>query len=143
MSSDWRQEVSPPQPVLTWGVLIVALLFPAVVLTLVVERLWTPLQRHYLLTYVFTARGGSSQYRLLVANYPKNRQLLVNDSDVRPVMVPTGIPPQTEIPFALSDAARKHGAQSLEWLHNEFDNTKLHDHRPARADALDEARAPP
>ena len=51
MSSDWSQEVSPPQPVLTWGVLIVALLFPAVVLTLVVARQWTPLQRHYLLTY--------------------------------------------------------------------------------------------
>jgi hypothetical protein len=126
MNSDWRQEVSPPQPILTWGVLIIALLFPAVVLTLVVERQWTPLQRHYLLTYIFTTRGGSSQYRLLVANYPKNRQLLVNDSDVRPVIVPAGIPPQTAMPFALSEAARKHGAQRLEWLHNEFDNAKLH-----------------
>jgi hypothetical protein len=70
MSSDWQQEVSPPQPVLTWGILIVALLFPVVVLTLVVVRQWTPLKRHYLLTYVFTARGDSSQYRLLVVNYP-------------------------------------------------------------------------
>jgi len=127
MSSEWSQEVSPPQPVLTWGVLIVALLFPAVVLTLVVERLWTPLQRQYLLTYLFTARGGTDQYRLLVANYPHNRKLLANDDDIEPAVPPPGTPPQAAIPFALTKAARKRGAQSLEWLYNEFDNTKLHD----------------
>jgi hypothetical protein len=127
MSSDWRQEVSPPQPVLTRGVLIVALLLPVVILTLVVARQWTPLQRHYLLTYVFTARGGSSQYRLLVVNYPNNRKLLASDDDVASAVPPPGIPPQTAIPFALTKAARKRGAQSLEWLYNEFDNAKLHD----------------
>ncbi len=127
MSSDWCQEVSPPQPVLTWGVLIVALLFPALVLTLVVERQWAPLQRHYLLTYLFTARGGSSQYRLLVVNYPNNRKLLASDDDVESAVPPPAIPSQTAIPFALTKAARKGGAQSLEWLYNEFDNTKLHD----------------
>ena len=126
MSSDWSQEVSPPQPVLTWGVLIVALLFPAVVLTLVVARKWTPLQRHYLLTYVFTASGGSNQYRLLVVNYPNNRKLLASDDDVESAVPPPGSPPQTAIPFALTKAARKRGAQSLEWLYNEFDNAKLH-----------------
>ncbi|MGD0302337.1 MAG: hypothetical protein ABSE86_35120 [Bryobacteraceae bacterium] len=118
--------MSPPQPVLTWGVLIGALFFPAVVLTLVVAGQWTPLQRHYLLTYVFTARGGSSQY-LLVVNYPKNRKLLASDYDVASAVPPPGFPPQTAIPFALTKAARKSGAQSLEWLYNEFDNTKLHD----------------
>ena len=127
MSSDWRQEVSPPQPVLTWGVLIVALLFPGVVLTLVVERQWTPLQRHYLLTYLFTARGGTNQYRLLVVNYPNDRKLLASDDDVESAVLPTGSPLQTAIPFALTKAVRKRGAQSLEWLYNEFDNTKLHD----------------
>ena len=127
MSSDWRQEVSPPQPVLTWGVLVVALLFPAVVLTLVVERQWTPLQCHYLLTYLFTARGGTNQYRLLVVNYPNNRKLLASDDEVESAVPQPGIPPQTAMPFALTKAARKRGAQSLEWLYNEFDNTKLHD----------------
>jgi hypothetical protein len=127
MSSDWHQEVSPPQPVLTWGVLIVALLFPAVVLTLVVARQWTPLQRHYLLMYAFTARGGSSQYRLLVVNYPNNRKLLASDDDVASAVSPPGIAPQTAIPFALTKPARQRGAQSLEWLYGEFDNTKLHD----------------
>jgi len=127
MSSEWSQEVSPPQPVLTWGVLIVLLLFPAVVLTLVVERLWTPLQHQYLLTYLFTARGGTNHYRLLVVNYPHNRTLLASDDDVEPTVPPPGIPPQTAIPFTLTKAAHKRGAQSLEWLYNEFDNTKLHD----------------
>ena len=111
MSSDWHQEVSPPQPVLTWGVLIVALLFPAVVLTLVVERQWTPLQRHYLLTYLFTARGGSDRYRLLAVNYPNNRKLLASDDDVASAAPPPGSPPQTAIPFALTNAARKRGAK--------------------------------
>jgi hypothetical protein len=126
MSSDWRQEVSPRQPVLTWGVLIVALLLPVVVLTLVVARQGTPLQRHYLLTFVFTARGGSSQYRLLVVNYANNRKLLASDDDVASAVPAPGIPSQTAIPFALTKAARQRGAQSLEWLYNEFDNAKLH-----------------
>ena len=127
MSSDWRQDVSPPQPILTWGVLIAALLFPAVVLMLVVERQWTPLQHHYLLTYLFTARGGTNQYRLLALNFPNKRKLLARDDDVESAALPPGSPPQTAIPFALTKAARKRGAQSLEWLHNEFDNAKLHD----------------
>src|SRR6202040_3432112 len=110
-----------PRPVLTWGVLVVALLFPAVVLTLVVERQWTPLQRYYLLTYIFTARRGTNQYRLLVVNYPNHRKLLASDDDVESAVPPRGIPPQTAIPFALTKAARKRGAQNLEWLYNEFD----------------------
>jgi hypothetical protein len=127
MSTDWSQEVSPPRHVHTWAVLIVALLFPAVLLTLAVERLWTPLQHEYLLTYLFTARGGTNQYRLLVVNYPHNRKLLASDDDVEPTVPPPGIPAQTAIPFALTKAARTRGAQSLEWSYNEFDNTKLHD----------------
>ena len=127
MSSDWSQEVSPPRPVLTWGVLIVALLFPAVLLTLVVEGQWTPLQRYYLVTYLFTARGGTNHYRLLVVNYSKSRKLLASDDDIKPALLPPGSPTQTGIPFALTKAAVKRGAQSLEWLYGEFDNTKLHD----------------
>jgi len=127
MSSDWSREVSPPQPVLAWAVLIAALLFPAVLLTLAVESLWTPLQRTYLLTYAFTLRGGSDQYRLLAVTYPNNRKLLASDDDVASAEPPPGIPPQTAIPFVLTKAARKNGAQNLEWLYNEFDNARLHD----------------
>jgi hypothetical protein len=75
---------------------------------------------------VFTAHGGSSEYRLLAVNYPNNRKLLASDDDVASAVPPPGRPPQTAIPFALSRAARKRGAQSLEWVHNEFDNVKLH-----------------
>jgi len=91
MSSDWSREVSPPQPVLAWAVLIAALLFPAVLLTLAVESLWTPLQRTYLLTYAFTLRGGSDQYRLLAVTYPNNRKLLASDDDVASAEPPPGI----------------------------------------------------
>ena len=60
-------------------------------------------------------------------NYPNNRKLLASDDDVESAVLPPGSPPQTAIPFALTKAARKRGAQSLEWLYNEFDNAKLHD----------------
>jgi len=51
---------------LTYWVLGLSVLFAAAVLVLTVTVAFSPLQRHYLVTYLLTARSGSGEYRLLV-----------------------------------------------------------------------------
>lgn len=123
----WRREVSPPKSVLTLSVVVAALLVPLLMLLGQYKRQWTPLERQYLLTYLFTDEAGTGQYRLLTVRYPTGRRMAL-DGDIIPAAATSGIPPQYVIPFALSEQAKHVGARSLEWeWFQQTDRTKLHE----------------
>ncbi|MGH9688027.1 MAG: type IV secretion system DNA-binding domain-containing protein [Candidatus Acidiferrales bacterium] len=85
---------------------------------------WTPLQRHYLLTYVGTQIAGairqSGRYTLLEVVTRKGSRLAL-DNEVVPVVTDGG-----HKTFALTDDAAKQGALRLEWQPDLYDNSKLH-----------------
>ncbi len=86
--------------------------------------LWTPLQRHYLLTYVGTQIAGairqSGRYTLLEVVTHKGSRLAL-DSEVVPVVKDSG-----QKAFSLTQDAAKQGALRLEWQRDLYDNAKLH-----------------
>jgi hypothetical protein len=85
-------------------------------------RIWTPLQRQYLWSYVWSAvaisRRGS--YELLIIDDRTERRTAL-DADVVP-MSPT---PRGD-PFGLSATAVKRGAVRLTWQRSERDHAALH-----------------
>jgi type IV secretory pathway TraG/TraD family ATPase VirD4 len=85
---------------------------------------WTPLERHYLLTYAGTPIVGAlrknASYTLLMVVMRKGSRLAI-DPDVAEVTTAAG-----ENTFALTDAAVKTGAVRLEWQRGRYDNAKLH-----------------
>lgn len=82
---------------------------------------WTPLQSHYFSAYVSSvALSGKGGYSFLFVRYPGGwRMALNNDVVIGPQIqqrVPTSL-------FALSDQARRGGANALEWrIFPELDN---------------------
>src|SRR5260370_29617031 len=88
-------------------------------------RVWTPLQRHYLTTYVgtpvaaaFRTDGG---YTLLMVVARKGTRLAV-DNEVEPFVTEKG-----ENTFALTEAAMKTGDLKIEWQRARYNNAKLYE----------------
>jgi hypothetical protein len=85
-------------------------------------RRWTPLQRQYLASYVWSAvaisRGGS--YDLLVIVDRTERRTAL-DTDVVPV-----VPTPGGDTLALTTTAVSHGAVRLVWQRSEWDHAALH-----------------
>jgi type IV secretory pathway TraG/TraD family ATPase VirD4 len=108
----------------TIGAFFVALASVAAICAYRYERVLTPLQRHYLLTYAGTPTAGALRkdgwYTLLAVVTRKDSRLAI-DPDVEPVTTVAG-----ESTFALTDEGVKTGAVKLEWQRERYDNAKLH-----------------
>lgn len=115
-----------PLPRFTIAVLVLAALSPVVVFCLEYSRRWTPLQKHYLLTYLFTSVSGSGRYRVLSVEYQR-RAVLATDAGVVAAFIRRGESPRTGIPFSLTDQAKRGGAKRLAWHYwQRVENAKLH-----------------
>jgi type IV secretory pathway TraG/TraD family ATPase VirD4 len=130
MKREWgREEYAGDWPsdkaVWTIAAFCVALASVAAICTYRYERMWTPLQRHYLLTYAGTPTAGvlrkDGAYTLLSVVDRRGQQRLAIDPDVEPMTTAAG-----ESTFALTDEAVKTGAVKLEWQREKYDNAKLH-----------------
>jgi type IV secretory pathway TraG/TraD family ATPase VirD4 len=119
-AGDWPSD----KAVWTIAAFFVALLSVAAICAYRYERVLTPLQRHYLLTYAGTPTAGTLRkdgwYTLLAVVTRKDSRLAI-DPDVEPVTTAAG-----ESTFALTDEAVKTGAVKLEWQRERYDNAKLH-----------------
>jgi hypothetical protein len=85
-------------------------------------RVWTPLQRQYLSSYVWSAVPiiGSGSYELLTIVGPTTRRTAL-DADVVPVAPASG-----GDAFALTATAVSRGAIRLAWQRSEWDHASLH-----------------
>jgi len=85
---------------------------------------WTPLERHYLPTYIATTMAGALRkdgwYTLLMVVTRKGSRLAI-DPDITPVTTSAG-----ENTFELTDTALKTGVVKLEFQRGHYDNAKLH-----------------
>ncbi len=128
MRTEWgrdeRTDWPSSKPVYTIALLILSLAAGAGVEGVRFLRVWTPLEKHYLLTYVGTEIAGTirqnGQYTLLEVVTRKGNRLAL-DGEVVPVVTDNG-----EKTFALTSDAVKQGALSLEWHRALYDNAKLH-----------------
>jgi type IV secretory pathway TraG/TraD family ATPase VirD4 len=88
------------------------------------ERDWTPLERHYLSTYIRTQIAAALRkdggYTLLMVTTRKGSRLAI-DLDITPVTTSAG-----ENTFELTDTALQTGAVKLEFQRGQYDNAKLH-----------------
>jgi type IV secretory pathway TraG/TraD family ATPase VirD4 len=120
-TGDWPSD----KAVWTIAAFFVALASVAAICAYRYERVLTPLQRHYLLTYAGTPTAGALRkdgwYTLLAVVTRKDSRLAI-DPDVEPVTTAAG-----ESTFALSDEAVKTGAVKLQWQRERYDNAKLHE----------------
>ena len=121
-AGDWPSD----KAVWTIAAFFVALASLAAICTYRYERVLTPLQRHYLLTYAGTPTAGAlrkdGRYTLLSVVDRRGQQRLAIDSDVDLVTTAAG-----ESTFALTDESVKTGAVKLEWQREMYDNAKLHE----------------
>ncbi len=107
------------------GAFCVALLSVFAIVGYRYMRVWTPLQRHYLTTYVgtpvaaaFRTDGG---YTLLMVVTRKGTRLAL-DNEVKPFVTENG-----ESTFTLTEDAIKTGDLKLEWQRARYNNGKLHE----------------
>ncbi len=115
-----------PLPRFTIAVFALAAILPVAVFFLEYSHRWTPLQKHNLLTYLFTSISGSGRYRVLALEYQKG-PVLATDADVVAAPIPRGESPRAGIPFALTDQAKRRGATRLAWHYwQRIENAKLH-----------------
>src|SRR5260370_4361681 len=88
-------------------------------------RVWTPLQRHYLLTYAGTPVAGvfrtDAPYTAVMVVKRKGARLAL-DNEVEPFVTEKG-----ESTFTLTEAAMKTGDLKLEWQRARYDNGKLYE----------------
>ncbi len=109
----------------TIGAFCVALLSVFVVAGYHYMRVWAPLQRLYLTTYLGTPVAGAfrtdASYTLLMVVTRKGTQLAL-DNEVEPFVTEKG-----ESTFALTEAAIKTGDLKLEWQRARYNNAKLHE----------------
>jgi hypothetical protein len=113
------------KPVWTIGAFFLALLAAGAIYAYRYERVWTPLEKHYLAIYLGTEGAGAIRkdgwYTLLMVETRKGTQLAL-DEEVQPVTTASG-----EDTFALTDEAVKAGVTKLEWKRERYDNAKLHE----------------
>ena len=107
----------------TAAVLAGSVLLTTTLLVLTITVSLAPVERHYHVTYLLTARSGSGKYRLLLIKHPKGTYLA---TDRNVAAIPPDSSPATEMPYVLTDTARNWGAQGLEWVYSETDRAELH-----------------
>ena len=109
----------------TIGAFCVALLSVFAIVGYRYMRVWTPLQRHYLTTYVGTPVAGAFRtdggYTLLMVVTRQGTRMAL-DAEVEPFVTEKG-----ESTFTLTEAAMKTGDLKLEWQRARYDNSKLHE----------------
>ncbi len=109
----------------TIGAFCVALLSVCAIAGYRYIRVWTPLQRHYLTTYVATPVAGAIRadgwYTLLTVVTRKGTRLAL-DNEVEPFVTGKG-----ESTFTLTEEAIKVGDLKLECQRTRYDNAKLHE----------------
>jgi type IV secretory pathway TraG/TraD family ATPase VirD4 len=128
MRTEWgrdeRTDWPSSKPVYTIALLILSVAAGAGVEYVRFLRVWAPLERHYLLTYVGTRIAGTVRqngwYTLLDVVTRKGSRFVL-DSEIVPVVTDNG-----EKSFALTSEAVKQGALHLEWQRGLYDNAKLH-----------------
>ncbi len=129
MKQQWGREPDAgtwpsEKPVWVIGVICIALASVLAITYYRYERVWTPLERLYLKTYVATQAAAPLRadgwYTLLTVLTPKGRALAL-DRDVEPFTTQQG-----ESTFALSARALKLGYRRLEWQRAQYHNAKLH-----------------
>jgi RHS repeat-associated protein len=112
------------KPVYTIALLIFSVAAGAGVEYVRFLRVWTPLERHYLLTYGGTEIAGplrqNGRYTLLEVVTRKGSRFAL-DSEVVPVLTDNG-----EKTFALTSEAAKQEALRLEWHRGLYEYAKLH-----------------
>jgi hypothetical protein len=121
----WRDSghVRSPQTAKPAAVIIVAALLTGVAIAAYrYAEVWTPLQRRYLSSYVWSAAPftTSGRYELLQLDDRTGRRLALEEELVT-VITATG-----ETSFALSDTAIKAGATRLVWQRDPYDQAALH-----------------
>ncbi len=117
MRTEWgrdeRTDWPSSKPVYTVALLILSVAAGAGVEYVRFLRVWTPLERHYLLTYAGTEIAGTVRqngwYMLLEVVTRKGSRLAL-ESEVMPAVTDNG-----EKTFALTSEAVKQGALRLEW----------------------------
>jgi hypothetical protein len=84
-----------------------------IVMAVDMGRYWTPLQSHYFPAYLSSSRSaGKGRYRFLYVVYPEGWRMALNQDIVQGAM--SNGPGPTSL-FALSDQARRAGANAIEW----------------------------
>ena len=128
MRTEWgrdeRTDWPSSKPVYTIALLILSVAAGAGVECVRVLQVWTPLERHYLHTYVGTEIAGTvrqnGRYTLLEVMTRKGSRLAL-ESEVMPAVTDNG-----EKTFALTSEGAMQGALRLEWQRGLYDNAKLH-----------------
>src|SRR5437667_2069503 len=128
MQTEWgrdeRTDWPNSKPVYTIVLLILSVAAGAGVEYVRALRVWTPLERHYLLTYIGTEIAATvrqnGSYTLLELLMRKGSRLALA-SEVVLVVTANG-----EKTFALTSEAVKQGALRLEWHRALYENAKLH-----------------
>jgi hypothetical protein len=112
------------QPVYTYVLMLLSILATLGVQGFCYERVWTPLERHYLGAYSASQIAGvvrdNGRYTLLQVVTRKGSRLAL-DSDVVPAVAESG-----ENTFALTEEASKHGALRLEFHRIYCNNSEMH-----------------
>jgi hypothetical protein len=112
------------QPAYTYTLLLISFIAILGIQGFRYERVWTPLQRHYLAAYLGSRIGEAVRdngwYTLLQVVTRKGSRLAL-DSDVVPVVTESG-----ENTFALAKEALKHGALRLESRRGHYNNAEMH-----------------
>jgi len=112
------------QPVYTHALVLISFIATLGVQGFRYMRVWTPLERHYLLAYLGSQVVGivrdNSSYTLLQVATRKGSRLAL-DSDVLPAVTESG-----ENSFALTEEALKHGALRLEFHRGHYNNAEMH-----------------
>lgn len=112
------------QPVYTYVLVLLSILATLGAQGFCYERVWTPLERHYLGAYSASQIVGfvrdNGSYTLLQV-VTRKRSRLALDIDVAPAVAEGG-----ENTFALTDEALKHGALRLEFHRSYCSNSEMH-----------------
>jgi len=128
MRTEWSHAKSTGgpsiQPVYTYALVVVSLMATIGIQGFRYMRVWTPLERHYLLAYLGSQVVGvvrdNGSYTLLQVVTRKGSRVAL-DSDVVPAMSDSGEPI-----FALTEEAVKHGASRLEFHRAYYNNAEMH-----------------
>jgi hypothetical protein len=112
------------QPVYTYVLVLLSILATLGAQGFRYERVWTPLERHYLGAYSASQIAGvvrdNGRYTLLQVVTRKGSRFAL-DSDVVPLVAESG-----KNTFALTDEALKHGAMRLEFHTTYCNNSQMH-----------------
>jgi hypothetical protein len=120
-----RSTVGPSiQPVYTYVLVLLSIVATLGAQGFRYERVWTPLERHYLGAYSASQIAGvvrdNGRYTLLQVVMRKGSRLAL-DSDVVPAVTESG-----QNTFALTDEALKHGVLRLEFHRSYYNNSEMH-----------------